>query len=90
MYRLTPKAAERFGFTAENVVDLFLQATEHWYADSDNTLHGKQEPVRKVLLEYLRSGKDTAKNHNEIYALMKFRREWMGDEGTEPLFERVE
>ena len=84
-FKMTPESAKRFNFSAEDVVDLFLKTTAHWYSDKENTLYGKRARVKRVLLKYLRTKEDTSKDYNESYALMKFSREWMGD-GSVPIF----
>lgn len=84
-FKLTPKAAAKFNFSANDVVNLFLDATKHWYSDKENSLYKKRARIKSVLLRYLRNKEDSTKTYGETYALTKFRSEWMG-EGMEPIF----
>lgn len=84
VFRLTRPA--RFNFTAKDLVDLFLNTTEYWYSSKDNALYGKRARVRAVLMAYLTKNQDVAKDNSEIYALNKFQREWLSDDGSETLF----
>jgi len=73
----------------EDLVDLFLHATRHWYDDPENQLYDKREEVGIILLSYLGTRKDPTselKDIGLIYALDKFQKEWLEEGG---MFEEV-
>lgn len=85
-FRLTPEYQAKYLFSPKDLVDLFLNETDHWYKAKDNDLYGKRAKARRVLMAYLTTGKDTAEEKGMIYVLNKFQREWLEDR---PVFQRV-
>jgi hypothetical protein len=74
--------------TPEELVDLFLNATNRWYVDKENDLYGTRDRMREMLLHFLQTGLEDDRD-GECYVLGKFQNEWLGGHGK-PIFERVQ
>lgn len=71
----------RILYSAEDVADLFVNATRHWYEERTNDFFGRRVAVRNMIVTYLQTGKDTSVGPTMIYAMNKFQSEWMEEDG---------
>jgi hypothetical protein len=89
VFRLSPEWQGRFNFTAEQVVNLFLDTNSMWFTDKDNALYGKRAEAHRALLYFLNTGEDISETYGCTYVLSKFQSEWMGH-NLKPVFVEAE
>jgi len=92
LWKLRPDWQEHFKFDATDLANLFVNATRLWYEVEEfdglkQGLFGKADQVKRVIIDYLEKGEDTANDPSVIYALNKFQKEWLGEgEGSPGIF----
>ena len=67
--------------TDEELVDLFITTTNHWYTDSQNSLFGWENTVREFLIQCLEDPEHTSMDWPLIYVQGKFKNEWIEPKG---------
>jgi len=85
-WKLRPEWQNNFQFDSIDLANLFVNATRLWYEIEEfeglkQGLYGKAEQVREAIIAYLEKGEDNVTDNSVIYALDKFQKEWLGNQG---------
>jgi hypothetical protein len=78
-FRLSPRLQDQAIFTAEIIVEMFLETCNHWFIMQENQLFGMKNECRSALLLFVKSGVRIDDYGPIGYVLGKFESEWLGD-----------
>lgn len=84
LWKLRPDWQNHFKFDATDLANLFVNATRLWYEIEEfeglkQGLFGKADQVKQAIIKYLETGDDSVEDNSVVYALDKFRKEWLGE-----------